>query len=98
MIFLPVKPESPWGPPITNLPDGLIKIIVLSSGLISSDSKIESITNFFKSFLMISWTFWLSEIPFILGLCWVDNKTVWILEGFPSTYSTVTCDLPSGLK
>ena len=24
-IFLPVRPVSPWGPPITNLPVGLIK-------------------------------------------------------------------------
>jgi hypothetical protein len=27
-IFLPVKPESDFGSPITNLPDGLIKILV----------------------------------------------------------------------
>ena len=29
---------------------------------------------------MISWTFWLSEIPFIVGLCCVDNKIVCIID------------------
>ena len=31
IIFLPVNPASPTGPPITNLPEGLIKYLVLSS-------------------------------------------------------------------
>jgi len=30
MIFLPVKPVSPWGPPITNFPVGLIKYFIFS--------------------------------------------------------------------
>jgi hypothetical protein len=33
MIFLPVSPESASGPPMINLPEGLIKYFVLSSNL-----------------------------------------------------------------
>ena len=45
---------------------------------------------------MIAWTFWLSLSVPITGSCWVEIRIVCILDGFPSTYSTVTCDLPSG--
>ncbi len=30
------------------------------------------------------------------SLCWQDTTTEWIRTGFPSSYSTVTCALPSG--
>ena len=33
-----------------------------------------------------------------VGLCWVETTTVSTRTGLPSSYSTVTCDLPSGRR
>ena len=80
IIFLPVRPVSPRGPPITNSPFGLIKILVslsiICSGitfLITSD--IISFLNIFKS---------------IVSRCCVDTTIFSILFGILFTYSTVT--------
>ncbi len=88
MIFLPVSPESPCGPPITNLPVGFMYIFISSS--ISSGGMISFITCFIKSSLICSLV--------TSGSCWVEMTTVSTLVALSSSYSTVTCVLPSGLR
>ena len=48
IIFLPVKPASPIGPPITNRPVGFINTVTFFVSMFSS-LIIGSITNFFTS-------------------------------------------------
>ena len=88
IIFLPVSPVSPRGPPITNLPVGLIYIFVFSS--IMQLGTIALITFSVTSFLNVSIS--------TSALCCVDIKIVSILLGLLFSYSTVTCVFPSGLK
>ena len=89
MILRPVSPLSPWGPPITKRPVGLMKYFVssstISAGMISSNTY----------FLISSWI--CSCVT--SGSCCVEHTTASIRIGFPSSlYSTVTCVFPSGLK
>mmetsp|Transcript_1786 Transcript_1786/g.4126 ORF Transcript_1786/g.4126 Transcript_1786/m.4126 type:complete len:223 (+) Transcript_1786:217-885(+) len=90
MIFRPVKPASPCGPPITNRPDGLRWYTVLSSryfsgmtGLMTCSMRSELICSVLTS----------SE-------CWHEMTTVWTRTGTgtpsSSLYSHVTCVLASG--
>ncbi len=74
MIFLPVKPESPCGPPITNLPVGFMKYFVFSSN--NSAGTIVLITCSIKSFSIV----FLSTS----GPCCVEITIVSILTGLLS--------------
>ncbi len=80
MILRPVRPQSPWGPPTTKRPVGLIRYLV-------SCSHSEGSTGLMISSMMAS-----VKLAFILvavsdwsGLCWVDSTTVSMLWGLPST-------------
>ena len=90
MILRPVRPQSPWGPPMTNRPVGLMwnfggraasRSSAGSSGLITCSTTASSI----RSWVTSSW-------------CCVETTTVSIRTGLSPSYSTVTCDLPSGRK
>ena len=55
IIFLPVNPVSPCGPPITKFPAGLIKNVVLSKiFLLSFTVSLSNLTIVFISFLSFS--------------------------------------------
>ena len=89
MIFRPVRPESPWGPPMTNRPVGLTKIRVLSS--ISWAGMVGRMTRSIMSFRICS--------RVASGPCWVETTTVSTRLGvLSSLYSTVTWVLPSGRR
>merc|ERR1711962_728098 len=91
MIFLPVSPASPIGPPITKLPQGLMWKTVLSSRyclgivVLTTFSIISALRH--------------SKVTF--SECWTETTTVWTLTGmmapFTSRTSQVTCVLLSGL-
>src|SRR5919197_4798184 len=85
IIFLPVRPVSPGGPPITNLPVGLTKNLVLLSIQLSQ-----------IGLITVSITSSLSWLKLISGSCGVEITLVSITFGLQSSYITDTCDLPSG--
>merc|ERR1711981_826712 len=91
MIFRPVKPASPIGPPITKSPHGLIWHTVFASKYFGG-------IVVFITFSVISWRKF-SKV--IFSLCWVETTIVWTLVGLQAplsnTYSHVTCVLVSGL-
>ena len=88
MILRPVTPASPCGPPITNLPVGLMKTFValsiMSAGISGLMIFAVMSANIFS--LVTS------------GLCWVETTIASMRSGLLPSYSTVTCDLPSGRK
>src|SRR5882757_6818658 len=86
MIFRPVSPQSPLGPPISKLPVGLTRYLIwlLMRFFGSTGLMICSIT-------ASSICLWVRP-----GWCWVDSTTVSIESGLPSTYLMVTWDLASG--
>ena len=86
MILRPVNPVSPSGPPMTNLPVGLIKNSVLSS--INSAGNTPTITSLIWS---LTWSIWTASA------CWVEHTILSIrLTVLSSLYSIVTWDLESG--
>ncbi len=86
MILRPVRPASAVGPPISKRPLGLTMILVAAST--RPGGRTRSITS--------------SRIPrsisslVTFGSWWVEMTTASIRFGLPWSYSTVTCDLPSG--
>src|SRR6185312_2389155 len=65
MILRPVRPQSPTGPPISNLPVGLMwNLVPLCSSLAGS-----------TGFRMSSRTASIRCFCFTPGSCWVDNTT-----------------------
>ncbi len=88
MIFLPVSPQSPKGPPITKRPVGLTKNLVLLS--MSFLGMTFSITR--------SMTASLSVLYLTSGECWVETTIASQRTGASFSYSMVTCVLPSGLR
>ena len=89
MIFRPVSPASPCGPPVTKRPVALTWYLI-RPGSINSSGSAGPITSLTISSLICS--------PETSGSCWAAMTTVSIRLGVPSTYSTVTCDLPSGRR
>src|SRR3974390_1116284 len=98
MIFLPVTPVSPCGPPITNLPVGLIWYLMW---LLKS----------LAYFLYFDFTLGIriSTMSFLIfscilasvekSSCWVDTTMASILTGLLlSSYSRVTWLLASGRR
>ena len=87
MIFLPVTPVSPSGPPVIKLPVGFTLKIVLLSNI-----------PFNSGFIIFSTLFLTSPgLSFKSSLCWVLQITFEILKGLLTPlYSTVTCAFPSG--
>ena len=89
MIFRPVRPESPWGPPTTNRPVGFTRMRVFSS------SRAAGMLGFTTSSIMSARI--CSRLA--SAACWVDSTTVSTRTGLPSSpYSTVTWLLPSGRR
>ena len=84
-FFLPVSPESPCGPPATNLPVGFIRNLVLLS--ISLAVSLPGYT-----WLITSCSIPLGGTP---SSCCVEITTVSTLTDLVPSYSTVTWDLPS---
>src|SRR5882672_8697547 len=86
MIFRPVTPASPCGPPTTKRPVGFTKIFVFSS---RSSSGITRLTIFstMSSFIVSCVT---------SGLCWLETTTASTRIGLVPSYSMVAWDLPSG--
>ena len=86
MILRPVSPASPCGPPITNRPVGLMWYFTFfgrsSFGIVAS----------MMSATIALWIFALLTS----SACWVLMTTVSTATGSLSSYTTVTCDLPSG--
>lgn len=84
MILRPVKPASPWGPPITKAPHGLMWTMVLSSKYCSG---MTTLTTFSKTSERNSSSEIFSE-------CWTETTTVWTRCGmqapFWKIYSAVT--------
>ena len=80
MILRPVRPQSPWGPPTTNRPVGLIrKRVSFSHSLGSTGLMISSITASTKlAFIFVLVSLW-------SGSCWVEITTVSMECGLPST-------------
>ncbi len=80
MIFLPVRPQSPCGPPVTKRPVGLIRYLVsFNHSLGSTGLMISSITaSMNEAFIFVAVSLW-------LGSCWLDSTTVSIECGLPST-------------
>ena len=74
MIFLPVSPASPSGPPITNLPVGLTCQIVFS--VIQPSGKVSKTYGEIISFIS-------SEDNFS-SKCWVDKTIDLTFLGIPS--------------
>ena len=70
MIFLPVRPASPMGPPITKLPQGLMWYLV--SGVMYCLGMVVSTTFSMMSFLKAS------RVTF--SECWQETTTVWTLQ------------------
>src|SRR5699024_1245441 len=85
IIFRPVKPTSPCGPPTIKLPLGLIKYFV------SSVNNSLSITSLITSFLISN------SNPSLLthSSCCTDITTVSTCYVLLFLYDIVTCDLPS---
>ena len=86
MIFLPVSPESPWGPPTTKLPVGLTKNWVF---LVMSFFGRTFLTTFSTMYFSISEC----ETP---AACWVETTTFSMYAGLPFSYATATWLLQSG--
>ena len=89
MIFRPVRPVSPMGPPVTKRPVGFTWMTHLSRSM-SSAGIVGLITCSMMSSRM-------REAP-ASGPCCVETTTVSTARGLPSTYFTVTWDLPSGRR
>ena len=100
MIFLPVNPVSPWGPPMTKTPVGLIWYVISLvnnfwrwAGNFATTRGINIAT---MSFLMVSNITASEESK---SSCWVEITIASILWGtLSSEYSIVTWDFASGLK
>ncbi|KAG1388770.1 hypothetical protein G6F58_013434 [Rhizopus delemar] len=73
MILRPVRPQSPTGPPISNLPVGLMwNLVPLCSHLAGSTGlMISSRTASMRSFCLMP------------GACWVDSTTASMAETTP---------------
>ena len=88
MILRPVTPVSPIGPPMTNRPVGLMKILVFLST-----------SRFGSAFAMTSSRIAAWSLRFeTLSACCVETTTVSIRATLPPLYSTVTWLLPSGRR
>jgi len=92
MILRPVRPASPYGPPIVKLPEGFIMYLVRSSKSSLGNRSLQNAVSNGSISLFVC----VSE-------CWWDISTVCIRTGdrLPSVlvfYSIVTCDLESGLN
>ncbi len=88
MILRPVRPASPWGPPMTKLPVGLMKNLVFLSIILAGRTFLA--TCLIRSALILAWL-----TP---SSCWLDMTMASIRLGIPYSYSTVTWLLPSGRR
>ena len=88
MIFRPVSPQSPWGPPTTKRPVGLMKYFVFES------SRLEGMTAW------ITFSRMSSRIVSIFTRleCWAEMMTASTRAGRSPSYSTVTWLFPSGRR
>ena len=86
MIFRPVSPESPCGPPITKRPVGLIKNSVSDES--NSCGREGLITSSLIKSRMVSFV--------TSAACWVDTTTFLMPTIFPPSYCNATWDLQSG--
>src|SRR6266850_2205872 len=86
MILRPVRPQSPFGPPISKLPVGLTRYLILP------------LTRFLGSTGLMICSITASSICLwaMPGLCWVESTTVSMESGLPFTYLMVTCDFAAG--
>ena len=88
MIFRPVRPVSPTGPPMTNRPVGLMKIRVsLSTNSLGTTGLI---TYLIRSFFSFS--------SFTSSSCWAEMTMASMRLTWSPSYSTVTWVLPSGRR
>ena len=88
MILRPVTPVSPCGPPTTKRPVGLMRMRVFAS-IISAGITLLTILSVMSS---------RSVSLLTVELCCVEMTTVSTRTGFGPSYSTLTCDLPSGRR
>ncbi len=89
MIFRPVRPVSPMGPPVTKRPVGLMWYVT-RFGSIRCLGIVGSTTCSIMSSRIL-------ERP-VSGPCCVEMTTVSTDTGLPSTYRTLTWLLPSGRR
>src|SRR5580692_2290481 len=98
MILRPVRPVSPWGPPITNFPVGLIwyLIFLLKRWLYAGYwACTRGMRMLIISLLILAAIF--SSVS--KSSCWVEMTMASIRMGLLlSSYSMVTWDLASGLR
>ena len=87
MIFRPVSPQSPCGPPTTNRPVGLMwYVIVPLTSSFGSTGLIDLLDDRTRR----------SRRGVTSGACWVETTTVSIRTGLSPSYSTVTWLLAVG--
>src|SRR3974377_178354 len=94
MIFRPVRPQSPSGPPMTKFPVGLTRKSLGRFGihpLGSADVTVSSIIS-----RIIPGEYFL-PLRFC-ALCWVETTTLVQPTGLPSTYLIVALLLASGFR
>ncbi len=90
MILRPVSPASPIGPPMTKRPVG---IDVELGVLVDHVRRDDGLDHFLHHEVFVQ-----HRRCETLSLCCVEITTQSTRAGRPSTYSTVTCDLPSGRR
>ena len=90
MILRPVRPVSPCGPPMTNVPVGLTCRIIASSTSAAGSTAGSTCSRTSASIC--------SSVT--SSLCWVESTTVWTRRGVrrSSSYSMVTWLLASGRR
>src|SRR4026208_1222967 len=94
MILRPVSPQSPSGPPPTQLPAALTRH---PDGLLGTHppGHAEATASPIRSFTIAGEYF----LPLrVSALCWVDITTLVQPIGLPATYCTVTWPLASGCR
>ena len=86
MILRPVRPESPWGPPMTKRPVGLMWYFVDASSIPFGKT----------GATMRRRTSRRRSSRETVSSCWVETTTASTRAGRPLRYSTVTWVFPSG--